>query len=366
LNKDISCNPGLLTEQSKAVTNLEGVLRTSLWLRVSDIPEPLPLDTGQGTLGRTKLAVLFSGGLDCTVLARILHELLPKDEPIDLLNVAFENPRIHKDVNAEVGGSAYELCPDRITGRASYEELQNTCPNRDWRFVAVNIPYEETMEHRQIVISLMHPHNTEMDLSIALALYFAASGTGQIETADGNTVSYTTCARVLLSGLGADELFGGYTRHANAFRYGGLDGLLNELELDVSRLGQRNLGRDDRVMAHWSKEVRFPYLDENLLSWALNAPVADKCGFGDRQMEASGANDGPAESIEPGKKVLRCLAGKLGMLHVAREKKRAVLTSLTILFQALLTRGRSSSAPAPPRWRQERPKARSRFHDTAR
>ena len=41
-----------------------------------------------------RVAILFSGGLDCTVLACIMHTILPLSQPIDLLNVAFENPRI--------------------------------------------------------------------------------------------------------------------------------------------------------------------------------------------------------------------------------------------------------------------------------
>ena len=57
----------------------------------------------------------------------------------------------------------------------------------------------------------MHPHDTEMDLSIGAALYFAARGIGT----HGNT-PYVNPTRVLLSGLGADELFAGYTRHATA------------------------------------------------------------------------------------------------------------------------------------------------------
>jgi len=159
-----------------------------------------------------------------------------------------------------------------------------------------------------------------MDLSIAYALYFAARGIGLAST-NGNEepILYTTPARVLLSGLGADELFGGYTRHATAFNKKGFSGLLDELELDVNRLGKRNLGRDDRVISHWGREARFPYLDESLVKWAIECPIWEKCGFRSTSLEA---NESP--EIEPGKKVLRLLAYGLGMHSVAKEKKRAI------------------------------------------
>lgn len=304
---------------------------------------------------------MFSGGLDCSILARLSHELLSPNEAIDLLNVAFENPRIHTDT----GVSPYELCPDRMTARRSYEELQKTCPERTFQLVTIDVPYSETLAHRATITSLMYPHNTEMDLSIATALYFASRGIGttlssetnetltasqklsstnisDIPTISNNTRApsssrqpsiqssnfpsqpYTTPARILLSGLGADELFGGYQRHAIAFQQRGYSGLLDELELDFNRLGKRNLGRDDRVISHWSKEARYPYLDEDLVAWALDAPVWEKCGFGTlRSIDSEDGEEGLGD-LEDGKLVLRLLAEKLGLKGVAREKKRAI------------------------------------------
>jgi asparagine synthetase B (glutamine-hydrolysing) len=157
-----------------------------------------------------------------------------------------------------------------------------------------------------------------MDLSIAYALYFAARGQGFCtgsSRADSPPASYTSPARVLLSGLGADELFGGYSRHPSAFQQRGYAGLIDELLLDVGRLGKRNLGRDDRVMAHWGKEVRFPFLDERLVRWAIATPAWEKCDFDNRE---------GSSAVEPGKRILRLLALTLGLEGVAKEKKRAV------------------------------------------
>lgn len=253
------------------------------------------------------------------MLARLSHDMLPITESIDLLNVGFENPRAHKSV----GSGAFELCPDRITGRASYAELCEVCPGRAWRFIAVDIPFAEFQEHRHQIITLMHPHNTEMDLSIASALYFAARGAGNLSSQlHPNPINYVTTARVLLSGLGADELFAGYTRHATAYKRKGFEGLLDELDLDVARLGKRNLGRDDRVISHWGKEARFPFLDEAIVQWALRTPITEKCDFSHCTGPLDDKNS--CGLIEPGKKVLRCLAWELGMCKVAKERKRAV------------------------------------------
>lgn len=332
LNKTLSTAPvPPLSASSPVVGSLEEILRKALALRILGIPNHPHLHAQRSGFPPSKLAILFSGGLDCTVLARIVHDLLPFPEPIDLLNVAFENPRVHKigDSAHSAAISAYERCPDRVTGRASIAELQRVCPGREWRFVAINIPYNETLEHREMVVKLMHPHNTEMDLSIAYAFYFASRGKGQTSSTNaGELKKYETAARVLLSGLGADELFAGYTRHATAFTRNGHAGLLDELDLDIGRLGKRNLGRDDRVISTWGREARFPFLDESLVMRMLEAPLNDKCGFGEPAVYGDPVESDASARLEPGKKLLRCLAWKLGMTGVAAEKKRAVSAPL--------------------------------------
>lgn len=63
---------------------------------------------------------------------------IPLEEPIDLLNVAFENPRSLKAKSKSKAGCVdgiYDV-PDRLTGREQVDELRRVCPGRTWNFVS--------------------------------------------------------------------------------------------------------------------------------------------------------------------------------------------------------------------------------------
>jgi hypothetical protein len=46
--------------------------------------------------------------------------------------------------------------------------------------------------------------------------------------------------------MGADEQLAGYARHRTRYEKEGLLSLCNELKMEMKRISERNLGRDDR------------------------------------------------------------------------------------------------------------------------
>lgn len=377
------------------------VLSESVRRRVTNINTDQPVDEAH-------VAVLFSGGLDCTTLALLADRYVPLEQPIDLLNVGFENVRAieaakhekekrlraklkaenaaankikqrnkaqqfrneiptsesgtsaatmevepqstektdHADDGEEEEDDIYAV-PDRLTGIASYRELCRLAPRRRWNFVEINVPYVEYNLHRSEVESLMSPTASVMDLSIGSALYFASRAIGQIRPSplshlspsssspssssaatsptEAAAVPYTSPGRVLISGLGADELLGGYSRHRQAYARpssssspsssSALTSLTTELQLDLDRLPTRNLGRDDRILSIHSKEARYPFLDRNVIDCLTSIPIPLKIDLDRIAIEGAGGD----------KRLLRDLAKfDLGLQGASELKKRAM------------------------------------------
>ncbi|KAI8458179.1 asparagine synthase-domain-containing protein [Phakopsora pachyrhizi] len=219
----------------------------------------------QKTEKESRVAVLFSGGLDCTTLAFLAHSHIPPSESIDLLNVAFENTRlisnnhqtkrIQKDsekssADNHDSNTTFDV-PDRQTGERLWRELSKLTPGRDWRFA-------EYLEHKENIIKLMRANLTVMDLARGIGNSHLNEQVGSlvvfILTSLSPPMIYRTPAQVLISGLGADELLGGYSRHRSAFLTTSLSSnswerLLDVLAMDLERISTQNLGRDDRMMS---------------------------------------------------------------------------------------------------------------------
>lgn len=167
-----------------------------------------------------------------------------------------------------------------------------------------------------------------MDTTIGTALWFAARGKGllcskdNIQTSDAGE-NYTSPAKILLDGLGADEQLAGYGRHRTTFKRGSWPLLQEELEMDFGRLWKRNLGtadtyyvfickgRDDRLLSNHAREARFPFLDEDFASFLSTVPLHHICDLS----KPAGTGD---------KRILREAAKKLGLINTSTFSKRAI------------------------------------------
>jgi asparagine synthetase B (glutamine-hydrolysing) len=400
----------------KISDELHRLLNRSVHARVANIAIPCSSSCNDNETTAT-IGILFSGGLDCTVLAALAHKNIPHHQPIDLINVCFD-PK--------------HASPDRQTSVLSYIDLCRLYPERNWRLVAVDVDVKQVFACREHASTLVAPRgasvggiksqgqftNTSsssssssskncttdnMDVNIGTALWFASRGHGRIitiaeaqqlstqfiknveestnhmnRTSGGNsdgkkskikketrlerkkrkkersnanrnnkkattnmdknemnsttmttmtmmtTMTSTTATntstetplvrfipptteptektndvssndpsalpssseniyfspcRILLSGLGADEYMAGYGRHRAAYQRGGNEQLQKELCLDAGRLPERNHGRDDRCISDHGREVRYPYLDESVVSFLGSIPISYLANF---------------------------------------------------------------------------------------
>nr|XP_009672154.1 PREDICTED: asparagine synthetase domain-containing protein 1 [Struthio camelus australis]XP_009672155.1 PREDICTED: asparagine synthetase domain-containing protein 1 [Struthio camelus australis] len=286
---------------------------------------------------KAHVAVLFSGGIDSMVIAALADQHVPLEEPIDLLNVAFKikgqskqkraskkhiDQEIQLDLlscqenyeGVDVKTDDHLICfdvPDRITGRAGLKELKAINPLRTWNFVEVNVRLEELKKLRQQRIShLIYPLDTVLDDSIGCAVWFASRGEGFLSN-QGELEPYKSSAKVVLTGIGADEQLAGYSRHRVCFKKYGLEGLNKEIGMEVDRISSRNLGRDDRIIGDHGKEARFPFLDEDVVSFLNSLPISEKADLT--------LPRGIGEKL-----ILRLAAVELGLTASAVLPKRAV------------------------------------------
>ncbi|CAK0764618.1 hypothetical protein CVIRNUC_003176 [Coccomyxa viridis] len=285
----------------RACQQVLSALQRAVDIRCHSMDFPAParssahsLASGQ-EMADAPVLVLFSGGVDSTLLAALAHRSLPESVPIDLASICFD------------GGQS----PDRQSAIDALAELRKYAPNRQWRLIQVAGSLVDMDSNRSHLLDLLCPADTVMDLNIGAALWLAAQAQGTLHGQAGHDRQYRSAARVVLLGHGADELCAGYGRHRTTFRHQAWEGLSAELSKDMSRLWRRNLGRDDRIIADTGREARHPFLDEQFIETLLGLPlplIADlrlPPGTGDKQL-------------------LRMALLSLGLPRTAARVKRAI------------------------------------------
>ncbi|MTK64224.1 MAG: asparagine synthase (glutamine-hydrolyzing) [Methanobacterium sp.] len=186
--------------------------------------------------GLDRVGIIFSGGLDSSILAKISKDL---DVETLLYTVGTENS-------------------------ADMKYAKQVAESLDLPLKSKIVALDDVKHYTDLVLNAIEEYNV-MKIGVGMPSYIAS----ELASKDG--------IRVMLSGQGADELFAGYQRYTQFYRDHG-EKTTDYLEDDVSNLYHVNLQRDDAVTMANSVELRVPYLDSEVVDLGLKIPMKYKLG----------------------------------------------------------------------------------------
>ena len=188
------------------------------------------------TKGLKKAALLFSGGVDSTLLYVLMKEKIK----VELYTAGFPDSQ---DIQF-VKRAADEMGLDVVIEELSMKNVEEMLPEIVRQLETTNV----------------------MKIGVAFPFYVSA------RNAKANKCD------VIFSGLGTEELFAGYERHVEAYRSGGWDSLHNAMWDGLETMWDRDLYRDDLATMANSVELRLPFLDLEVVKEAMTIHPKMKLG----------------------------------------------------------------------------------------
>lgn len=115
---------------------------------------------------------------------------------------------------------------DRKVCLQAYDEICQLFPDRCFNLIFVDKDIVQVEAQELEFFRRIYPQTTHLDFNIGAVLGFASRGEGKLFPSG---VKVRTASRIVLDGLGADEIFGGYRRYRTAFLRGGYPELREEM-----------------------------------------------------------------------------------------------------------------------------------------
>jgi asparagine synthase (glutamine-hydrolysing) len=178
-----------------------------------------------------KLGALFSGGLDSYLITHIVKNF---GMDIELFCCGFKGSR--DIINATESARMIDL-PLQIH----------------------ELTLDEIETHLPRILYIIEDRNP-LNLSIAIPIFFSTR------------LAKEHSFRILLSGQGSDEIFGGYAKYENIVKLQGYPKFNQQLYQDIIDIAEQNLQRDTFASLANGVEIRSPFLNQRLINYAIKVP----------------------------------------------------------------------------------------------
>jgi len=241
------------------------------------------------------VSIAFSGGLDSAILTHIVGW--------DITSPDVTSPDVTSPNVTRSNVSLYTACAPHTHDAKIAPEAAELL---GFPLTLIDMSEEDVERALPSLIETINTTNP-VEVSISIPLYFVARGTAE---------------RTIISGQGADELFGGYARYLQMDPVT----LREEMERDYQRLLSIGVSRDHAIAHRFGKSLHTPYLDPKVVALANELPTPYKIRDGERKMilRDVGREIGlPQEIIDREKKAMQYSSGSMRLIR--RLAKRAGL-----------------------------------------
>ncbi len=185
-----------------------------------------------------KIGVLFSGGIDSTLIAFVLKDL---DVDFTCIGVGFQ------DGNAKTP-------EDIVEGEKVAKQL--------------GFPYERIIFNMEKIEELFRKTATILGKPLVNVINIGVGSVVVAGIEKGKELGITH----FFGGLGSEEIFAGYDRHEKALEAGGNEALHKECLAGLATMYQRDLRRDTTIAKHFGITLATPFLDDELITFSLRIP----------------------------------------------------------------------------------------------
>tara|TARA_Y100000310_G_C20632468_1_gene789369 strand:- start:377 stop:1207 length:831 start_codon:yes stop_codon:yes gene_type:complete len=164
-----------------------------------------------------KIAIAFSGGIDSTLIAYICEKL---NQPFSLYTIGFEYSK------------------DMVSAEAVAKEM-------NWELNKIILRQDQIERLCKEVIAITKK-NDPITVGVGIVTLSVAKEAKE---------------NILFTGLGSEEIFAGYERHKGNVHEECWKGLLDIFDRDIKR--------DLSIGKNFSKELRLPFLDKELIEFSM-------------------------------------------------------------------------------------------------